>query len=64
MKLLFEEATQECFNPLEMQEPKTVRWIALEELISLLNKDFIHKDKAEDLQFFGEKTSFHFGKPF
>ena len=35
-----------------------VKWLALEELISLLYKDFVHPDKEEALEFFREKNLF------
>ncbi len=33
-----------------------VRWIALEDLIDALYRDFEHKDKKEALEFFKEKN--------
>ena len=35
-----------------------VKWLALEELISLLYKDFVHPDKEEALEFFRERNLF------
>jgi hypothetical protein len=32
-----------------------VKWIALEDLITLLYKDFIHPDKEEAIEFFKER---------
>lgn len=36
-----------------------VRWIALEDLINVLYKNFEHKDKKETLEFFKERNLYH-----